>query len=232
MRTADEKNRTRSWSYAAGAAVLLAIVAALLATGAVTDEAGTGTRAAAAGADAGPVAAPLTGPTLGHGDAPVTLEYYSDFQCPFCRRVAEEVLPTIVAEYVDTGQAQLRWRDFPALGAESVQAALAARAAHEQGRFWEYHDLLFAIQGQRGSGTYTAERLVALAQQLELDAEMFREDLESRRGAGDVEADFVEGQRLGVTGTPTMIINGQAIVGAQPASVYRSVIDAALVVDR
>jgi protein-disulfide isomerase len=220
MRTAETKNRT---GYGTGAAVLLAIVAVLLATGALT---GAGEPEVHGAADA------TVTPAIGPDDAPVTLEYYSDFQCPFCRRVAEEVLPVIVAEYVDSGQAQLRWRDFPGLGAESVQAALAARAAHEQGRFWEYHDLLYAIQGQRGSGTYTPDRLLALARELDLDAETFQENLASARGAEAIESDFAEGQRLGVTGTPTLIINGQAIVGAQPVSVYRSVIDEALVAAR
>jgi protein-disulfide isomerase len=228
MHTAETKNRTWSWKRGAVAATLLAVVAVLLVVGAGTGAGDTDDRPAVPGPHAGPASDPIAGPTMGRDDAPLTLEYYSDFQCPFCRRVAEEVLPALVAEYVDTGDAQLRWRDFPALGAESVEAALAARAAHEQGRFWEYHDLLYAIQGQRGSGTFTPDRLLALAMELGLDAESFREDLAAGRGAAAIESDFAEGQGVGVTGTPTLIINGQAIVGAQPLSVYRSVIDEAL----
>jgi protein-disulfide isomerase len=211
-----------SWRRAGVAAALLAVAAVLAATG-----------AGRSGAEGVPDDAPVSaGPTLGPDAAAVTLEYYSDFQCPFCGRLAAEVLPALVDEYVDSGEAQLRWRDFPALGDESLQAALAARAAHEQGRFWDYHDLLFEAQEHPNSGTFTRERLRALAVQLGLDVQAFDDSLDARRGAAAVEADFVSGQRRGVTGTPTIVINGRAVVGAQPLAVYQQVIDEELAAAR
>jgi protein-disulfide isomerase len=211
-----------SWRRAGLAAGLLAVAAVLAAAG-----------AGRSGAGAPPDDAPVSsGPTLGPDAATVTLEYYSDFQCPFCGRLAGEVLPALVDEYVDSGQAQLRWRDFPALGDESLHAALAARAAHEQARFWEYHDLLFEAQDHPNSGTFTRERLRGLAGELDLDVREFDGSLDARRGAAAVEADFVSGQQRGVTGTPTIVVNGRAIVGAQPLAVYQQVIDEELAATR
>jgi protein-disulfide isomerase len=224
MSRASKHSRTHrtSWHRAGVAAALLALAAVLAAAGAWSSGAGDPP-------DHTPVAG---GPTLGPDSAAVTLEYYSDFQCPFCGRLAGEVLPTLVDEYVDSGEAQLRWRDFPALGDESVQAALGARAAQEQGRFWDYHDLLFEAQEHPNSGTFTRERLRALAEELGLDVQAFDDSLDARRGAAAVEADFVSGQRRGVTGTPTIVINGRAIVGAQPLAVYQQVIDEELAASR
>jgi protein-disulfide isomerase len=225
-RSAKPSQPTRtSWRRPGVVAALLTVVAvaAVLAAGG----------AGGSGAADPPRPTPAEdGPMLGPDSAAVTLEYYSDFQCPFCGRLTVEVLPALIEEYVERGEAQLRWRDFPALGEESLQAALAARAAHEQGRFWDYHDLLFEAQERPNSGTFTRERLRSLAAELELDARAFDASLDDRRGAAAVEADFVSGQRLGVTGTPTIVVNGRAIVGAQPLAVYQQVIDEELAAAR
>jgi protein-disulfide isomerase len=128
-----------------------------------------------------------------------------------------------VESYVEDGTLRLEWRDFPYLGQESVNAALAARAAQDQGAFWEYHDLLYENQ----SGGFSDERLIDLARETGLDVEEFEEDLASGRFEQAVAEDFREGQRMGITGTPTFVINGRVLAGLQPQGVYESAIEQA-----
>jgi protein-disulfide isomerase len=128
-----------------------------------------------------------------------------------------------VESYVEDGTLRLEWRDFPYLGQESVNAALAARAAQEQGKFWEYHDLLYENQ----SGGFSDERLIELAREAGLEVEKFEEDLASGRFERAVAEDFQEGQQIGITGTPTFVINGRALAGLQPQGVYENAIEQA-----
>ena len=126
-------------------------------------------------------------------------------------------------KYVENGTLRLEWRDFPYLGQESVNAALAARAAQDQGMFWEYHDLLYENQ----SGGFSEERLIELARETGLDVERLEEDLASGRFEETVESDFRGGQRVGITGTPTFVINGRVLAGLQPLEVYEDAIERA-----
>jgi protein-disulfide isomerase len=133
------------------------------------------------------------------------------------------VKPELVEKYVEAGTLRMEWRDFPYQGQESVNAALAARAAQAQGKFWAYHDLLFRSQ----SGVFSDEALVALARETGLDVERFRSDLRSGRYAEAVSRDFQEGQSRGVSGTPAFVINGQLLVGLQPLETFEEVIEEA-----
>jgi protein-disulfide isomerase len=129
-----------------------------------------------------------------------------------------------VEEYVEDGTLRVEWRDFPYLGQESLNAAVAARAAQEQGKFWEYHELLYRNQ----SGGFSVEKLLGLADEAGLDVERFEEDLSSRdRYTQVVTEDFREGQESGISGTPTFVINGQVIAGLQPVEVYEDAIERA-----
>lgn len=131
--------------------------------------------------------------------------------------------PELIEKYVEDGTLRMEWRDFPYQGQESVNAALAARAAQAQGKFWEYHDLLFRSQ----SGVFSDEALVALAREAGLDVERFRNDLQGGRYAEAVGRDFQEGQERGVSGTPTFVVNGQVLVGLQPLETFEEVIEEA-----
>jgi protein-disulfide isomerase len=133
------------------------------------------------------------------------------------------VEPELVEGYVEDGTLRLEWRDFPYRGQESVNAALAARAAQAQGKFWEYHDLLYDNQ----SGGFSDERLIELARGAGLDVERFEEDLASGRFEQAVAEDFQEGQQMGITGTPTFIIGGRVLAGLQPLEVYEDAIERA-----
>jgi protein-disulfide isomerase len=137
------------------------------------------------------------------------------------------VEPELYEKYVKDGTLRLEWKDFPYQGRESVDAALAARAAQAQGKFWEYHDLIYANQSSGNSGGYTEESLTALAEEAGLDVDRFRKDLESARYEAVVQADFEEGQGLGISGTPTFFINGRVLVGLQPVSTFEKAIEEA-----
>ena len=129
--------------------------------------------------------------------------------------------PKLIDEYVKDGTLRIEWRDFPYRGQESVNAALAARAAQEQGKFWEYHDLLYKTQAQG----FSEGRLVDIADQTGLDVKQFRSSLESGSNEPAVRADFQEGQQRGVSGTPTFVINGKTLVGLQPLSVFERIVE-------
>ena len=128
-------------------------------------------------------------------------------------------------KYVEDGTLRLEWRDFPYLGQESVSAALAARAAGEQGKFWEYHDLLYENQGSGNSGAFSDDKLSGFARELELDVERFEADLGSEAIAAAVQEDFEAGQSAGISGTPTFEINGQRLVGFQSLEAFEGIIE-------
>ena len=135
--------------------------------------------------------------------------------------------PELYEKYVKSGTLRMEWKDFPYQGRESVDAALAARAAQAQGAFWEYHDLVYENQSSGNSGGYNEESLTALAEEAGLDVDRFRADLESARYEGVVQADFEEGQGLGINGTPTFFINGEVLVGLQPLETFEGAIEEA-----
>ena len=129
--------------------------------------------------------------------------------------------PKLYKEYVQDGTLRIEWRDFPYRGRESVNAAVAARSAQAQGKFWEYHDLLY----QEQASGYSDENLTSYAKEIGLDTKRFEDDYESARYAGLVQADFQRGQSIGVNGTPTFFINDQVLVGLQPLGVFESAIE-------
>ncbi|MDQ2672349.1 MAG: thioredoxin domain-containing protein [Actinomycetota bacterium] len=129
--------------------------------------------------------------------------------------------PKLYKEYVKDGTLRIEWRDFPYRGQVSVNAAVAARAAQAQGRFWEYHDLLFDSQFS-GFGD---ENLIGLAERAGLDTRQFERDYENARYEPLVRADFQKGLNAGVNGTPTFFINGKMLVGLQPVGVFERAIE-------
>jgi protein-disulfide isomerase len=158
----------------------------------------------------------------GAKDAPVTIVEFSDFQCPFCKNAT-----TTVKQLVDKYPGKVKWvfRDFPipSLHPAAPKAHEAARCAAEQGKFWEYHDLLF-----EKSPRQAPDELKQYARDLKLDADAFAGCLDSGRYQAEVNRDVSEGSQLGVTGTPTFFINGLQLVGAQPAAKFQKIIDSEL----
>lgn len=160
-------------------------------------------------------------PILGNPEAPVTLVEFSDFQCPFCARYANDTFPQIKREYVDTGKVRVVFKHFPLPFHNFAQkAAEAAECAKEQGKFWEYKEKLFQNQSALGE-----DYLKKYAQDLGLGAQRFNDCLDSGKFEKKVKEDLKEGEDAGVTGTPTFFINGEKLVGAQPFSEFQTVIE-------
>ena len=136
--------------------------------------------------------------------------------------------PELVERYVENGTVRYEWRDFAYLGQESMNAALDARAAQEQGRFWEYHDVLYENQRSVNSGVFSDEAFVGLAEEVGLDTEQFEAALTSGRYESVVQSDLREAQNAGIQGTPSFTINGQRLVGPQPLEAFEQLIEAEL----
>lgn len=166
---------------------------------------------------------------MGPVDAPVVMVEYSDFRCPFCGVYARKTQPEIMKKYVETGLLRIEWRDLPVLGEQSVNGALAARAAGEQGLFWEYNAAVYAAAPERGKAELTDAELLGFAEKAGVaDMAKFKADMKRPELLALVKADLAEGTALGLNSTPTFVINNQAIPGAQPLEVFMQVIDEAL----
>lgn len=171
--------------------------------------------------DVGPGDTPL----LGDPDAPVLVVEWSDYQCPFCKRMFDDVEQQLKKQYIDTGKVLFSYRDFAFLGKESQDAANATRCANAQGKFWEFHDLLFESQSGENRGAFSKENLKSLGAQMGLKASQFNTCIDSDTFADAVEADNAAGRAVGVSGTPTTFVNGRVINGAQPFSAFQKIID-------
>ena len=168
-------------------------------------------------ARANPQASPDDDPSWGPVDAPVTIIEFSDYQCPYCKRFHDETLPQIQAIY--EGQVRFVYRDFPltSIHPHAQKAAEASECADDQGRFWDYHDLLWTNQQDLDVAS-----LKAYAGELGLDTATFDDCLESGKNAQEVQKDYSDGVSYGVQGTPSFFINDVKVQGAQPFSVIRS----------
>jgi protein-disulfide isomerase len=162
-------------------------------------------------------------PTKGYADAPVVIEEFSDFRCGHCANFALFTLPEF-REYLHQGKVKIVFRNFPVLGPQSQLAAQAGECAHQQGRFWEYHDKLFKATYNR-ENIFTKEGLKEVAAELDLDTEAFNLCLEEGKYVDEVEQDTSDGRQLGVQGTPTFFINGRMLVGNQPFSKFQRIIE-------
>ena len=158
-------------------------------------------------------------PSAGRLDAPVQIVMYSDFQCPFCARVGPTV-KKVQQTYGD--RVRVVFRDFPlsSIHPRASAAAAAARCAHDQGRFWEYHDRLFA-----NSARLEDRDLTQYATALGLDVTRFTACTQEPRAAAVVAGNLTSGERLGVSATPVFFINGRFMPGAQPFEAFQRVID-------
>ena len=158
----------------------------------------------------------------GSPQAPVMIVEFSDFQCPFCRKV-QSTLKKLLEKY--QGQVSLAYRDFPLRGMHSQAelAAEASRCAVEQGKFWEYHDLLFANPDKLNRAG-----LAGMAQSLGLNEKQFDACLSSGKYTKQIEQDLQDGIRAGVEGTPGIFINGILLSGAQPEAAFEKIIRAQL----
>ena len=176
-------------------------------------------------------------PFKGNEDAPVTIIEFSDFQCPFCLRFYEQTLPAIIENYVDTGKVKFVYRDLPldSIHPNARPVHIAAECADEQGKFWEYHDILFdkQVEWQRLSSSDLQSTLTQYGSDLGLESASFEACLESDVIADEVNKDTLDAARYGATGTPAFFIGNEKdgfikLSGAQPYPAFQAAIDAHL----
>ena len=173
-------------------------------------------------------------PVKGNPNAPVTVVEYSDFQCPFCSRFFQQTLPLIEENYIDTGKIKFVYKDLPldSLHPNARAAHIAAECADEQGKFWEYHDVLFEKQPQWSNlaSSELQNTFTEFATEMGLQAASFESCMQSPNIADEVNKDTLEAASFGATGTPTFFIGNEKdgfikLVGAQPYATFQRVLD-------
>jgi protein-disulfide isomerase len=151
--------------------------------------------------------ATLDDPSLGYEDARITIIEFGDFGCTTCKAWNQAAIKEkVIIEYVES--VRFVWKDFPVITPQSTIAAEAAQCAHEQGKFWVYHNHLYNRQPK-----FKVEELKNYAVELDLDTQQFNQCLDSRKYQADVEADLQEALEHGFRGTPSFLINGEPLIG-------------------
>ena len=178
----------------------------------------------------GTISTAMGSPILGDPDAPVTIVEFGDYQCHQCYNWFHNTKPAITRDYIDTGKANLVFVDMAFLGRDSSPAAQATYCAEDQGKYWEYHDMLYNAQEDKIDGGWAnTERLKAFAFSMGLDMELFESCLDSGKYSKRVQYNTQQARDHGVRGTPGFFIvnpDGQLqIAGAQPFSVFKQVLD-------
>lgn len=161
-------------------------------------------------------------PSKGPENAQVTIVEFSDFHCPFCKTV-NPAIDELMKNYA--GKIRLVWRHYPLpfhLGAD--RTAMASECAHDQGKFWPYHDKLFATQGESRDDA----ALVKIAEEVGANKKQFQECLSSNKYKELVKADIAKGEASGVRGTPAFFFNGRLVTGARPYQSFADETDAAI----
>lgn len=161
---------------------------------------------------------------MGRVDAPVVLTEWADYRCPFCSVFAEETLPHLQG-YIDNGTLRVEFRDLAIFGDESVKAATAARAAGEQGRYFEFAHALFVALPNEGHPDIPDDLVLGIVKKLGLDVDKFTRDWADPALAEAVKADSKEAQTLGLTSTPSFVVGSEFVSGAQPLDYFKRLIE-------
>jgi protein-disulfide isomerase len=170
-------------------------------------------------------------PLRGDPTAPVTIVEFGDFQCPNCARFARNTEPQLEKEYFDTGRANMVFKHVPIRGPDSITASIAAQCAGDQGKFWEFYDLLYENQQAENSGWASAASMKEFASEIGLDRTEFDSCLDNKNYETFVENDFAFAREIGVSGTPSFVIvksdgsEPEVILGAQPFSSFKAVLE-------
>ncbi|MDK8545532.1 thioredoxin domain-containing protein [Corynebacterium pseudodiphtheriticum] len=161
---------------------------------------------------------------MGALDAPVVLSEFSDFECPFCTRFAVETAPKLKEKFVDTGLLRIEWNDLPVNGPHAETGAQAGRAAGNQGKFYEFHDVLYnnTYDNQTGGHPgYDVADYVRFAKEAGIeDLEKFRTEIENEEYRDVVRQALHYASSIGMRGTPAFILGDRFISGAQPYEVF------------
>lgn len=173
------------------------------------------------------------GQTVGDPNAKVTIDVFEDFQCPACKQFSEQIEPLILQNLVDTGKAKYVFHNYPfidgdttASGGESDQSANAAMCANEQGKFWDMKSIMYTNWNGENRGGLSNARLEAMAKSIGLNMTDFNNCFDANTYKNDIQADFDLGKQMGVSGTPSVFVNGAR--AGQPGYIasYQEIADA------
>jgi protein-disulfide isomerase len=164
----------------------------------------------------------VDGLTAGDPNAPIVVVEYADFQCPYCQYVFTNIEPTIIRDFINTGLVFYIFEPFSFVGPESYRAAEAAYCASDQGKFWEYHDLLFSNWAGENNGAFSDVNLFKFAGQIEFDQDVFAECFNSGKYTQQVIDKGTEATSAGITSTPSFLVNGQVISASSLLSVLEN----------
>lgn len=204
--------------------------------GAVT---GTPTAAAPSGNNGAATTADITkvstkdNPYIGDNNAPVTVAFWTDYQCPFCKQFDTTTLPSLISQYVDKGKVKIVFKDFAFLGNDSTSGAMAARAVWDVApkKFLAWHEAMYDKQDTENGGWGTKDDIIALTRTISgIDADKVSKLMDQNKAKYQqaMEADKAEGSAMGVSGTPGFVIGKQLIAGAEPTANFVTAIDAEL----
>jgi len=171
-------------------------------------------------------------PRLGSADAPVRIVEFGDFQCPICQYFAQQVMPQIRKDYIDTGKASLYFANFTIIGPDSVTGALAAQSVFHQNKdeFWKFYDALYESQGEENKGWLTADFVVNLAKDkgIRVDYDQLKQDIVSRKYMDEVNKQYsIAYNKARFNATPSLLINGQAYTGGLGYDEIKAALDRA-----
>lgn len=172
-------------------------------------------------------------PILGNPNAPITMVEFGDYQCTFCSKFFHETENSIITNYVKTGKVKMLFKDYIILGQDSMNAANAAHCANDQKSFWKYHSMLYNNWAGEDTGWADLAHLHEFANTLGLDMDVFSTCMSDLKWNELVNLSSIDGQKLGVSGTPTFFVIDQnndviKIVGAQRYDVFKEIFDSLL----
>ena len=170
-------------------------------------------------------------PVMGNSNAKITLLEWGDYQCTYCYRFHQSSKDVIIEEYVNTGKINFVFRDFPLNGPNSVLAAQGSYCANDQGKYWEYHDETYKNWEGENTGWVTKDSLLQFAKTVNLDVNQFNKCMDDNKYKQKVLDNEKFGKNIGIDATPSFLVITDnkvvKIVGNQPLSVFRQVLDTA-----
>ncbi len=170
-------------------------------------------------------------PYIGNKDAPVTMAYWLDYQCPFCKRFETDTLPILVDKYIKAGKLRIVFKDYQFLGPDSQTAGMAAKAIWElyPDKYFAWHQAMYKAQDEENGGAFGSKgSIIALVRTISgIDADRISALMDQKKDQylKELEEDQKEGTKFGVNGTPGFVIGTQSVSGAQPSSIFTQIID-------
>ncbi|MBA3733164.1 DsbA family protein [Patescibacteria group bacterium] len=168
---------------------------------------------------------PSNTPFLGNPKAKLIIVEFGDYQCPYCGKFHSEYLPKLKRDYLDNNKAKFVFLNVAFLGQESKDAAEASYCARDQGKFWEYHDVLFSNQKAENSGAFSGANLKKFATSIGLDINAFQTCTASGKYTKLIADNLALASKYGINATPGFIIGNQSIKGALPFANFKQAID-------